>query len=54
METVSCHPSGSKNFEVAPRFLEKLCTSAHVHICVSRCVYAWLSTHHGSAAVVHR
>jgi len=22
----SCHPAGIKNFEVAPRFLEKLCT----------------------------
>jgi hypothetical protein len=26
MELVSCHPSGDYNFEVAPRFLENLCT----------------------------
>ena len=24
-ELASCHPAGTKNFEVAPRFLEKLC-----------------------------
>ena len=26
MELASCHPSGAENFEVAPRFLENLCT----------------------------
>jgi len=25
MERLSCHPSGAKNFEVAPRFVENLC-----------------------------
>jgi len=24
-ELASCHPAGTKNFEMAPRFLEKLC-----------------------------
>jgi hypothetical protein len=26
MENSLCHPSGAKNFEVAPRFLGKFCT----------------------------
>jgi hypothetical protein len=26
VELASCHPSGTWNFEVAPRFLESLCT----------------------------
>jgi len=29
MELASCHPSGTLNFEVGPRFLEHLCTTVY-------------------------
>ena len=29
MEVVSCHSAGAKNFEVAARFFEYLCTSVN-------------------------
>jgi hypothetical protein len=32
MDLASYHSSGAKNFEVACRFLENVCTSGHDHI----------------------
>jgi hypothetical protein len=31
MELASCHSFGAKNFEVACKFLENVCTSGHDH-----------------------